>query len=189
MLLDNILGAHKDLKVNVVCLPSTQDPDDFLKVKSKEEFQKLRKWTAFEWRLNRFKENEDPDNICKLMIPLIINESSYVLQERMSHYLAKFTGITLNTIKQEVNRLQNQKAAEEARERQLVIDKLSIDLRKNPAEAEFALHEATSSLFDLTKRHDKDAFSEASCVSLLSTNNESFLTCSLALRLNNDQTK
>lgn len=171
-LLDNILGAHKDLKLSVITIPDGMDPDDFIRAKGKDAFQKLKQWTAFEWRLNRFDDNVEPEAICKAMIPLIVNEPSYVAQEKMSATLAKATGVTISTIKQEVNRLQNIREAEHSRDRQAIIEKLLNDVRKTPAEAEFALHEATNSLFELTKRFEVDAMSEDACLSFVTQQKE-----------------
>jgi DNA primase catalytic core len=167
-LLDTILGSHKDLKVSIVTLPPELDPDDFFRTYNAEEFNKLKKWSAFEWRLAQFPEDTDSEQICKNMIPLILNETSYISQEQMANILAKHTGVTLKSIQQEINRLQNVREAELSKERQHIIDKLVHDVNKNPAEAEMALHEATNHLFNIAKAHSADTFSEENCLSAIS---------------------
>lgn len=163
-LLDSVLGLHKDLKVSIVTLPPDQDPDDFIKLNNVESFQKLKHWTAFEWRLSQFPENADSEIICKSMIPLIVNESSYIVQETMATTLAKHTGLTLKSIQSEVHRLQNVREANYSRDREVIIDRLTNNLRRNPIEAEFALNEAMISLFNVAKSKDDDSFSEAKCL-------------------------
>jgi DNA primase len=171
-LLDTILGSHKDLKISVMTIPDDMDPDDFIRAKGKEAFLKLKKWTAFEWRLNRFGDDIEPETICKAMIPLIVNEPSYVAQEKMTATLAKATGVTVSTIRQEVNRLQNIREAELSRDRQAIIDKLLNDVKKSPSEAEFSLHEAAHSLYELTKRYELDSMSEDACLAFINQQKE-----------------
>lgn len=164
-LLDTVLGNHKDLKVSIVTLPPDEDPDDFIREKGLAEFQKLKQWTAFEWRLSQFPEETDSETLCKSMIPLIVNETSYIAQEKMATVLAKHTGLTLKSIQAEIHRLQNIRESNYSRDREVVLERLNQNLRRNPVEAEFALNEAMVSLFNMAKSRDDDIFSEARCLS------------------------
>ena len=168
-LLDNVLSGHKDLRVKIVVIPASSDPDQFIRENGVEEFKKLKKWTAFEWRLAQFAEDTDVEEISASMIPLIVNETSYVSQEKMCEVLAKATGLTLKTVQQELNRLQDQKEAERSRDRQQIIDKLIRDCQREPAQAEFSLQEATTKFFDLARRFEEDGFSEDACLALISS--------------------
>jgi len=166
-LLDTILSGHKDLQVRILVIPGEKDPDDYIRAEGVEKFKKLKRWSAFEWRLAQFDDEEEGDSVCKSMIPLIINEANYVEQESMCKVLSKHTGITLKTIQAELGRLQNVREAEKARDRGNIIDKMTTQLRKQPDQAELYMAEAQGSLFDMARRYDEDSFSEDSVLSLL----------------------
>jgi DNA primase len=158
-LLDTTLGGQKDIRINLVMIPAGQDPDEFIRANGIEEFKKLRKWSAFEWRLSKFSEDADPETLCKSMVPLIVNESSSVNQEKMERILAEHTGVTQRAIHADVETLQNAKEAEKKRERQKILDKLSSIINRRPDEGEGAIQEAQEALFDLAHQHNEDSFS------------------------------
>ena len=171
-LLDKVLSGHKDLKIRIVATPADQDPDEFIREQGITKFKKLKKWTAFEWRLSRFEEETDPEEVCEAMIPLIINETSYISQEKMCKTLAKETGVGLKIIRNELERLQNQQAAEKAKERQFIIDKMVQSCMKQPTEAENALQEAQDSLFSLARKYEEDTFSEDATLAIIQEQKE-----------------
>ena len=166
-ILDKNFGGHKDVKVSVVIIPDNLDPDDFLKERGVEEFKQLRIYSAFEWRLLQFNEDTDADIICKSMIPLIVNESSHVVQEQMVNILAEKTGISIKALQGDVTRLQNTQEAERSRERQNILDKMNRNIQRSPTEAEYFMNEAQAMLYELSKRFNEDAFSEDSCIAFL----------------------
>ncbi|MAG39514.1 hypothetical protein CMI41_00920 [Candidatus Pacearchaeota archaeon] len=171
-ILDTTLAGHKDLRVHIIMIPNGKDPDEFIREEGVEEFKKLRKWTAFEWRLSRFAEDEDEEVICKNMIPLIVNETSYIAQEKMCEVLAKATGISIKAIQSELERLQNIRAAEKARERQNITDKMVNLIQRDPSQIEFVLQDALNDLYNLANKYDEDNFSEQSCLSLVRSRRE-----------------
>lgn len=167
VMLDTVLAGHKDLRVSIVIIPEELDPAEFIQKYGPEKFKKLKQWSAFEWRLSQFAEDIEAEVICENMIPLIVNESSHITQEKMCTVLSKHTGVTLKTIQQELERLQNAKSNEKSRDRQAVLEKLVQAVHKTPDEAEYAIKEAESKLFDLAKQYNDDAFSEEACVAEL----------------------
>lgn len=166
-ILDSSLSGHKDLKVSVVIIPSGMDPDEFLRQEGSAKFKKLKKWTAFEWRLSQFDPEADDETICNSMIPLIVNEPSYIAQEKMCKTLAKHTGTSLRSIQSELNRLQNVREAQKSRERDVIIERMSRSIHKDSSNAEYAMHEAQGDLFDLARKYDEDGFSEDSVLARL----------------------
>lgn len=166
-LLDERLGSHKDLSIYVMVIPEDLDPDEYIRTHGIDKFKEIKKWTAFEWRLNQFEDTTEAEDICKSMIPLIVNETSYIQQEKMSTALAKATSITLKTIQRELGRLQNAKEAKIDRDRSVILDSLSTSLRKTPADAEYAIQEAKTSLLDLSKRYELDSLSADSCLDMI----------------------
>lgn len=171
-IMDNVLSGHKDLSVSVVIMPAGKDPDDFIRENGVDEFRKLKKWSAFEWRLDQFPDNASDEDVCRAMIPIIVNESSYISQEKMCKTLAKSTGITLRAVRQELERLQNQKEHARSRDKQEIIDRLKWKLDKNPNEAELALREADISFYELSQRYETDAFSEDEYLSAINQQKE-----------------
>jgi DNA primase catalytic core len=168
-MLDTVLSGHKDLRISIINMPEQMDPDEYINAYGINKFKKLKKWSAFEWRLSQFTDDTDPEEICKNMIPLIINEASYVSQESMCTTLSKATGVTIKAVQQELERLQDLRSHEKSRGRQLIFDKMVQSIQKNPDDAEYALHEAETRLFDLAKQYEDDSFSETSCVDELDT--------------------
>ena len=171
-ILDTTLSGHKDLRINIIMIPDQKDPDEFIRANGIDEFKNLKKCSAFEWRLSRFKENEDEETICKNMIPLIVNETSYIAQEKMCEILAKATGVSVKAIQSELERLQNIREAEKARERQNITDKMVNSIQRDPSQIEFLLQDALGELYNLANKYDEDNFSEESCLSLVRNRRE-----------------
>jgi len=159
-LLDTRFAQHKDLTVKVVVIPGGDDPDEYVRHFGVEAFQELVPWTAFQWRLNRFEEEADPEQMCKLMIPHVVSEPSHISQEKMLQDLARHTGFSIKTLQAELNRLVNDKERQKDRERQSVIDKAIRELQKTPSEAETILNETGGKLYSLSAAYDQDNFSE-----------------------------
>lgn len=167
-ILDSTLGGHKDIRVGIVIIPEEgMDPDDFIRSKGIEAFTKLKVWSAFEWRLLQFPDSADPETICSAMVPLIVNESSSIAQEKMIKALAKQTGVSVKAIQADVTQLQNSKEAERERERRNIIDKMIRSLQKNPLEAESAIQESQALLFEIARKYNEDSFSEDSTLAFL----------------------
>lgn len=166
-ILDSSLSGHKDLKVSVVIIPGGMDPDEFIRQEGPKKFEKLKKWSAFEWRLAQFPAEVDDETICNSMIPLIVNESNYIAQEKMCKTLANHTGASLRSIQSELNRLQNKREAEKSRERELIIERMTREIHKDQNNAEFLMNEAQGELFDLARKYDEDGFSEDSVLARL----------------------
>lgn len=171
-LLDTTLSGHKDLRVTIMIIPEGMDPDELLRARGARSFKRLKKWTAFEWRLGQFSEEAESEEICESMIPLIVNETSYITQEKMCESLAKATGISMKSVQAELNRLQNQREADKARDRDNIIAMMSRSIQKDPNQAEFYLSQAEGELFNLARKYDEDGFSEESCLSVLEKQKE-----------------
>jgi hypothetical protein len=166
-ILDKTLGNQRDMKVYLIIMPDGWDPDSFIREKGMAEFRKLKQWTAFEWRLNQFSETEEPESICKSMVPLIANESSAIAREKLEHTLAGNTGISIRAIHQDVEQLRNSREAEISRNRQNIVDKLQRALEIEPSNADYLLQEAQTSLYELSKQYDIDSLSEQSYIEAL----------------------
>ncbi len=166
-LLDNYFCGHRDLQIELVNLPEDMDPDDFIREKGLEEFLALQKWGAFQWRLNRYSDDDDPEEICKTMIPLIVNESSHISQDRMCGELALFTGIDKKVISSELERLQNEKELKKHREKENVVDQMVSEIRRSPSDARSLLYEAADKIEQIEDKYEENAFSLESVVAFV----------------------
>jgi DNA primase catalytic core len=159
-ILDTTLANQRDLKVFVACLPDGYDPDDFLRQEGKRQFKKLKHWTAFEWRLNQFSEDTEPETVCEKMIPIIANETMAIKRDKLEKTLSKFTNLLIQSIHKDVERLLNTREMQKLRDRQNILDKLKYNVDRYPDNAETAIDQAQHYLFELAKSHNKDGFSE-----------------------------
>jgi DNA primase catalytic core len=158
-LLDNYFCGHRDLQIELINLPEGTDPDDFIRDKGLEEFLALQKWGAFQWRLNRYSDEDNPEEICKIMIPLIVNEPSRITQDKMCGDLALFTGIEKKVITSELERLQNEKERQKHREKEVVMDQMVSRSRQNPSDIKNYLLEAVGKIEQIEDKYDENTFS------------------------------
>jgi len=163
-ILQEQLAGNRDLRVRVTVMPEGHDPDSYLREFGLESFKGLACWSAFEWKLQQYDEEEDPAIICKEMVPLIMNEPSPVNREQQCRALSRRTGITLKTVQQELDLMLDERAIQRSRERSDVLEKAMYELRQNPSDAELSLQAAIAGLSEISRRHDADALSEESFV-------------------------
>jgi len=158
-LLDKTFSECRDFKVWVVNLPTDMDPDDLIREKGVEEFIKLKRWSAFEWRLNRYPEDTNPEEICKTMISVIAGEESKISQDKMCGELCKFTGIDKKTIKSELERLLNAKDRRKLQEKESIIDKHFNEIKQNPDDAKALLYECAQEIEQVEEKYNENALS------------------------------
>lgn len=166
-ILEKKLAGNRDFGVRVIELPDNHDPDSFIREKGIKAFRELAHWSAFEWRLNQYPEEDDPADICRQMIPFIVNEFSPVKREQLCKSLSKRTGVGIKPIIDELNILLDERSHRKSRERQDVLERMSLALRKHPTEAETILQSSLSNLFELSKKHDADNLSNEDFVRTL----------------------
>ncbi len=160
-LLDTRFAGHKDMKVSVILIPDNMDPDEFIRTRGLDEFHKLAKRSAFEWRLQSFNQTEDPQLICSAMIPYIVNESSFLIQEDMAKILSGMTGYSPKAITAEVQRLQNAHEEKKSLQRINLVEQALRDAKENPQDAEIILTETKNRLFQISRQYNDDTMSEA----------------------------
>jgi len=156
--LDEKFAKEKDFRVKLSQLPEGQDPDDLLREHGFDEFVRLKKWTAFEWRMMKFIEefggepsDEQRREIAEKMVPIIVSEQSHLRQEEMSKQVAKMTGYDLSTISSEVKRLRSEKEAVVLTRKKNLIDAMMTDVRRNPQDAELVLAQCQHAISDINK--------------------------------------
>jgi len=167
ILLDTVLAGHRDLNISVLTLPPDMDPDDFIRAKGIDSFKKIKKRSAFEWRLSRFNSDFDSSEICKLMVPLIVNEPSMIEEHKQVAILAKRCDFPVRVVQGELDRLKNNKEGEKLRERDNILDQMVTQLTKDKDHADFIIVDTQAKLFELDKRYDEDSFSEEATIRVL----------------------
>ena len=115
--MEQILQAFMEgttFDVQLMRLPSSKntDPDEFIRAKGIDSFQKLKKYTPFEWMLEKKTQRMDVDlvEVCNDMIPTIRQEKNIVLRNRLIKILSDHTKVTEKDIRRELNRLDNERA-------------------------------------------------------------------------------
>ena len=107
----DIFSKHPEFKVRIILLSNLNnkkvDLDSYLQTHTLEEFKMLPKLSVFDYKLSKYDDgknyNADGADICKEMIPYIINEKSKVDQYQLVQKLASKSGIPADVIQKEID--------------------------------------------------------------------------------------
>lgn len=157
-------AGHRDIDLKVLELPEGEDPDSFIRSSGIAAFKTLPVYSAFEYRLNQFSEDDLPEDICSQMIPFIVNEPSAVKRDSLCKHLSKTTGVALRAITEDLYAIINQKARERSEVRRGVIERCTWELNKNPQDAEQILLQAKTELQNFDRQHNDDTLSSESFI-------------------------
>ena len=153
------LAEHRNFDVYVVNFPDGMDPDEFLKSNGSESFFDLKRWTAFEWKLNSYDEMIEISIIRKEIIPIIANESSPIEREQMIDILSERIDISFDAIKEEVQSILDANERKRQKERDQILSGMMADIRQSPNDWKHILTEAQNGLEGIAERHSEDSFS------------------------------
>lgn len=120
------------------------DPDEWLKDKTDPNaYLNLIKMSAFEWQLSQSSENDSPDIICQRMTPSIATEPAAVKREILINTLSDFTGISSQSIAQDVHSLRNNKHTERSEKLKISAEQYLQTVSEDPGNivAAIAMHE------------------------------------------------
>lgn len=130
-ILDERISGQSDVRCKILLLDE-MDPDEFFRAHGIEEFFKLRAIDPFEYRLDLIqKEAMDTEEVCNLMIPLIVNEPSSIAQEKMAKILAEYTGFSLQAILQDLNKASNYRNAEREQAKKALLHEAVLKTEEN----------------------------------------------------------
>jgi len=152
---------HKEFSVHVVSIPDDLDPDDFIRQRGIDNFLKLKKWTAFEWKLNSYDDRIDTNLIRKEVVPIIAAESSPMIREEMAITLSERTSISVEAIKSEVEQILDQTELKRALERRSILNTLAADLKSCPNDWRLSINKAVQDLEAMSQGYNEDMFSPA----------------------------
>jgi DNA primase len=156
-ILDEKLASHKDFVVKLIHLPDGMDPDQLFREKGPDEFVRMKRWDAFEWRLNKFDENTESEEIARLMIPIILTERNHLRHEKLAKILARRTGFDLTTIMSEIKRQRSEKESDMAQRKLAIIENALWRAKQNPDDASIVLTEARANIEDVQRRFGDDS--------------------------------
>lgn len=171
-LMDEKFSEHKEFRIKLIQLPTGMDPDQLFREKGPGEFLRLKRWEAFEWRLNRFGDEADPEDVATKMIPIILSEPSHIRHEKMAKALASYTGLDFTTIISEIKRKRNVEEEELADKKLGILNDMLWRARKNPDDADLLLSEAHVSIENLHKNIDGDSSGSTAMVSKILSQKE-----------------
>jgi DNA primase catalytic core len=166
-IISGYLSGHKDLRIKVVTIPDEMDPDEFVRAKGVDEWNKLEPLSAFAWRLSRFPIEADDAEICEVMIPLIVNEASPVYQEKMCRELAQRTGIRAETIFKELDRHMDMRKAELHDRKENLIRQGMQNALRDTESAAMVVREVVRQLEEIDKANDKNLVASSEFVDAL----------------------
>jgi len=172
---DDKFAKEKDFRIKLCQLPEDMDPDELIRTKGYDEFIRLRKRTAFEWRMIKFKEEigDEPEEdqsreIAEKMTSIIVSEPSHLKQEEMCKQVAMMTGYDMRTIISEVRRLRDEKEAAVQTRKKNAIEALLNDVKRNPQDAEIALVQCQTAINDINKAIQSEGETSSTLNALLS---------------------
>lgn len=149
------LSGRPGLSLSILTLPENfqdegiVDPEDYVKKYGIEAFKALPRLGAFEWKLMNSDYRAEPYELAIKTVPIIANEPSTIEREKQCTLLAKHTGISLQVIKEELERISNIETAKKTELRDNLIKKVVRDLQKCPGDIYNILNNAVSRVEDI----------------------------------------
>lgn len=156
--IDEKFSKERDFLVKLCQLPDNTDPDELIRESGYDAFVRLKRWTAFEWRMFKFMEqfgeeisDEDREDVANKMIPIIVSEKNYLRQEQMAKQVSKMTGFELAVILSEVKRRRNEKEAEIATRKTNAVESILYNYKGQPENIDLALTECQMAVAEINK--------------------------------------
>lgn len=135
------LSGQTGLSVKVIVLPEEHkspdiiDPEDLIRIKGVDIFHELPRVTAFEWKLLNSDFRANSYELAIKTVPVIANEASPIERERMCKILANHTGLAIDVLKEELDRILNIESNKRSQQREAILQNIVKQLQKYPLEA------------------------------------------------------
>ena len=136
-LLEEKLGGHPGLKVEIRVMPEgSDDPDRFIRTCGIKAFRALPKEDLFSWRIKLAVSNgEDPVLVANDAVALILNEPNMLFRREMTRRLSAGDRAAGRRFWSEVMRRVDTDKALQAEQKTAIADRLSSEMRKHPDRA------------------------------------------------------
>ena len=156
-----VFSGIRNVNVKVVELPDGYDPASFIEEKTINEFLSIEPRQLFAWYLDFLieRQGEDRTTVAQHVVPLIVNESSYIEREKMIKILSAATDISEYALAAEVDRIDNIRLRSKEAELANIVDGLVKTLTKNPADAYTILSDGLDQIEDVQKKYEQDLMS------------------------------
>lgn len=164
---EGILSGVSGMRIEVLSLPDNRDPDRYIQEAGVEAFRALPTVEAFKWILNRFEEGVDPVEVCNKTLPAIVAETNLVRRDQMCRDLAAHTGIAVEVLHAEKDRLLDVQEADLDVQRNEIVKNALRDATRHPESCYMILREAVSAVEGLGAKASEASFSSAEVVDAL----------------------
>ena len=154
VILKEKLSKYRNFNTKVLTIPEGLDPDDYVRKYGAESFLGLSLETPFEWLLKRYPDNTEYTKITEEMIPLIVGEASYLIREDLIKQLSGRTGYSLEAIKAEIDRVENEDSHLKADEFRNLGSWVASELKKSPSEIESILINGLDRATSIKESHE-----------------------------------
>lgn len=154
-ILDDVVAGNTAISVDIIQMPEGQDPDDLLKdldsVAAMAKWNEISPISCFKWRLKKLGNSLTGEDLCKKMIPLILNEPMPITRERYAQDLADVSGIRLKAIQDQLDQMVNIDAFKKSERVNSILRTTTKDIQKSPTNAIEILTSTLTTLEDLQK--------------------------------------
>jgi len=159
-ILDERVSGQSDVRCKILLMPDGSDPDEYIREHGKDAFFELRAVDPFEYRLDQIQATVmDAEEVCTLMIPLIVNEPSSIAQEKMAKTLAEYTGFSLQAILQDLSKASNYREAEREQQKKALLHETILRVEENWDVAPLLLMDVANRIAQIDSIAKSDAMS------------------------------
>lgn len=148
-LLEKAVGGHIGLRTEIIIMPEgSDDPDAYIRKfpnleAGAQAFRQLEKIDIFTWKLKQgVRAGEDPLTLAQQAIPLIVNESNFIIRMDMTSKLAKVTSLDKEGLWREVMRMIDSEATRIEEEKAAISRRTIKELSKNTKDMQSILQSA-----------------------------------------------
>jgi DNA primase len=148
-LLESAVGGHVGLRTEIIIMPEgSDDPDAYIRKWPTFEagvykFRSLEKIDIFTWKISQgMSAGQDPLALAEEAIPLIVNESNFLLRMDMTQKLAKITGLDKDGLWREVMRMVDSESSRIEEEKQGIARRTIKELGRSPKNLQATLQDA-----------------------------------------------
>lgn len=141
----------------VVARPKSEAKDVSELLENETDYQiftQLRKVPAFEWVLDKA-SNATAEELCTEMVPIIASEQTAVRREMLIKVLSDKTGITMESIREDIQSIRDSKTKERNHRTEAAAEKYLKDVQSDPSNAQAILTQHQDDLVYIEKEFNR----------------------------------